>query len=53
MIFAHNLAFCAALVSLAVIPVVRSVEIPVVVGGIGVLAFTPNNVVCTIFLCVS
>lgn len=31
---------------LGVIPVVRSAEIDVTVGGTGILQFTPNNVVC-------
>jgi len=47
MVFTPKFALCAALVSLAVIPVVRAVQIPVTVGGPGILAFTPSSVVCS------
>jgi len=39
-----TLATCAALVSLAVIPVAKGADHPVVVGGVGILQFNPNQV---------
>jgi hypothetical protein len=40
-----KLAACAALVSLAVIPV-KGVDHQVTVGGTGIIAYNPNQVVC-------
>jgi plastocyanin len=39
-----TLATCAALVSLAVIPVVKGADHQVVVGGVGILQYNPNQV---------
>jgi len=39
-----TLAACTALVSLAVIPVVRGADHQVTVGGVGILQFNPNQV---------
>lgn len=39
-----TLASCAALVSLAAIPRVRAADIPVIVGGAGILAYDPPSV---------
>ena len=45
MIFGLNIALCATLVSLALVPSTRGVEINVVVGGSAGLVFTPSSVV--------
>jgi len=39
-----TLASCAALVSLAAIPPARAADIPVIVGGTGILAYNPPSV---------
>lgn len=44
MIFTSKLAAYATLLSLATIPLARGVEIPVTVGGTGIIAYTPNSV---------
>jgi len=48
MIFTSKFTACATLLSLAAIPVARGVEIPVVVGGPGVIAYTPNQVTANV-----
>ena len=40
-------AACAALVSLAVIPV-KGIDHEIIVGGTGILQYNPNQVVCSI-----
>jgi hypothetical protein len=40
------LAACTALVSLAVIPVARGADHQVTVGGVGIIQYNPNQVVC-------
>jgi len=49
MIFTSKFAACATLISLAAIPVARSVDIPVTVGGPGgVIAYSPTSVTANV-----